>query len=85
MQAACWLVIHGLACVEGMAFDARGRLLDLGAPLPASGESFQTSGCPDCNRPYYNEQPGSIPYNYPRPLTAKEAIQAVQAMELREG
>ncbi|MBN1137127.1 MAG: radical SAM protein [Anaerolineae bacterium] len=82
MQAARWLIAHGLARVEGMAFDPQGRLLDLGAPLPASGEPFQTSGCPDCNRPFYNEQPGGVLYNYPRPLTAKETAQAVQAMEL---
>jgi lipoyl synthase len=83
MQAALWLIAHGLARVEGMAFDPHGCLLDLGAPLPASGEPFQTSGCPHCNRPFYNEQPGGILYNYPRPLAAGEATQAVQAMELR--
>jgi biotin synthase len=27
--------------------------------------SFLTKGCPGCNRPYYNESPGRIPYNYP--------------------
>ena len=83
MQAALWLIAHGLARVEGMAFDPQGCLLDLGAPLPTSGEPFQTSGCPDCNRPFYNEQPGGILYNYPRPLAAGEATQAAQAMELR--
>jgi len=38
---------------------------------------FLTSGCPGCNRPFYNERPGRI-YNYPskRLLNAdKEAIQ----------
>jgi biotin synthase-related radical SAM superfamily protein len=85
MQAARWLIAHGLARVEGMAFDPQGCLLDLGGPLPASGEPFQTSGCPDCNRPFYNEQPGGVLYNYPRPLTAEEATQAVQAMEMWEG
>ena len=85
MQAARWLIAHGLARVEGMAFDPQGCLLDLGAPLPIPGEPFQTSGCPDCNRPFYNEQPSGILYNYPRPLTAEETTQAVQAMELREG
>jgi len=85
LQAARWLIAHGLARAEGMAFDPQGCLLDLGAPLPTSGEPFQTSGCPHCNRPFYNEKPGGILYNYPRPLTAEEATQAVQAMELREG
>ena len=27
--------------------------------------AFYTSGCPDCNRPYYNERPGQTIYNYP--------------------
>ncbi|HON42388.1 MAG TPA: radical SAM protein [Bacillota bacterium] len=43
------------------------------------GEAFQTSGCPGCNRPYYNERPGQIPYNYPRPLTPAESADAVAA------
>lgn len=47
------------------------------ADLLAGGEAFRTSGCPDCNRPYYNERPGGVMYNYPRPLTAAEAAQAI--------
>jgi biotin synthase-related radical SAM superfamily protein len=71
-----------MARSEGMDFDAEGRLIGLGALLPASGEPFQTSGCPDCNRPFYNEQPSGPLYNYPRPLTASEAGQAIQEMEI---
>jgi biotin synthase len=82
MQAASWLISHGQSCAWEMTFDPEGRLLDLGAPLPAGGEPFRTSGCPDCNRPYYNEQPGGPLYNYPRPLTPAEAAQAVQEMKL---
>ncbi|MCD6309213.1 MAG: radical SAM protein [Candidatus Eremiobacteraeota bacterium] len=33
---------------------------------------FMTSGCVDCNRPYYNERPGQRLYNYPRPLEEEE-------------
>ena len=40
-------------------------------------EAFRTSGCPGCNRPYYNERPGQIPYNYPRPPTPAELADAV--------
>jgi len=82
MQAARWLIVHNLTRVEEMAFDAQGQLIHLGSPLPAGGEPFQTSGCPDCNRPFYNEQPGGPLYNFPRPLTAGEAWQAVQEMEI---
>lgn len=28
-------------------------------------EALLTTGCPHCNRPYYNETPGRILYNYP--------------------
>jgi biotin synthase-related radical SAM superfamily protein len=82
VQAARWLIVHDLARVEGMAFDGQGRLCRLGSSLSASGEPFQTSGCPDCNRPFYNEQPGGPLYNYPRPLTAAEAARAIQEMEI---
>ncbi|MBN1661622.1 MAG: radical SAM protein [Anaerolineae bacterium] len=82
MQMARWLVTHDLARVEEMTFDPGGRLISLGAELPAGGEAFRTSGCPDCNRPFYNEQPGGTMYNYPRPLTGQEAERAVQEMEL---
>jgi biotin synthase-related radical SAM superfamily protein len=82
MQAARWLVVHSLARVEDMPFDGTGRLTCLGARLPPSGEPYQTSGCPDCNRPFYNEQPGGPLYNYPRPLTAEEAARAIQETEI---
>lgn len=82
IQAARWLIVHDLARVESMVFDAGGRLVALGASLPTTGEPFQTSGCPDCNRPFYNEQPRGPLYNYPRPLTADEAVRAIQEMEI---
>ncbi len=65
-----------------MVFGEEGRLLCLGAELPADGEPFRTSGCPDCNRPFYNEPPGGPLFNYPRPLTRAEADRAVQEMEM---
>jgi len=43
----------------------------------ADGKAFETSGCTDCNRPYYNERPGGVMYNYPRPLTPVEVKQAL--------
>ena len=80
MQAAHWLITHGGRRYGGMAFDSEERLTGLGTPLPQDGSPFRTSGCPDCNRPYYNERPGGVIYNYPRPLTAEEAARAVAEM-----
>jgi lipoate-protein ligase A/biotin synthase-related radical SAM superfamily protein len=82
-QAARYLMASGYARAEAMTFDGEGRLVSSGIPwekaraLLASGEAFRTSGCPDCNRPYYNERPSGPLYNYPRPLTATEAEAAV--------
>jgi len=83
MQAARWLIVHDLARADGMAFDALDRVIELPtASLPEAGTPFETSGCPDCNRPFYNEQPGGVMYNYPRPLTAEEALHAIVDMAL---
>lgn len=45
--------------VNGRVFIKR-RFLEL-----ISKDAFLTSGCPDCNRPYYNESPRGPIYNYP--------------------
>ena len=51
----------------------------------ADGQAFQTSGCDDCNRPYYNERPGGLIYNYPRKLTSLEVTQAIAECEIIRG
>jgi len=62
--------------VEGqLMFDIPdNRLVD----LLAEGSAFRVSGCPGCNRPYYNERPSGPLYNYPRPLNRKEVIEAIK-------
>jgi biotin synthase len=82
MQAARWLTVHGWVRAEEMEFDEGDRLVRWAAPVPIGAEAFRTSGCPDCNRPFYNEQPSGPLYNYPRPLTAGEAAQANLDMEV---
>lgn len=47
-----------------------------------SGTAFRTTGCPDCNRPYYNESPQGNLYNYPRPLTTEEVTLAIKQSTL---
>ena len=49
------------------------------------GQVYQTSGCDDCNRPYYNERPGGVMYNYPRPLTYGEVAKAIWECEILRG
>lgn len=83
MQGARWLIVHGWARVEDMAFGAGERLDHFGVFVFIPGDAFRTSGCPDCNRPFYNEQPSGPLYNYPRPLTEEEAARAIWEMEVR--
>ncbi|MGA2523136.1 MAG: radical SAM protein [Candidatus Bathyarchaeia archaeon] len=78
MQLARFLIVKGIAQVDGMCFDKDGKIVNFGMPkevledVVLSGEPFLTSGCPDCNRPFYNEKPSGPIYNYPRKLTYRE-------------
>ncbi|HEM61386.1 MAG TPA: radical SAM protein [Chloroflexi bacterium] len=84
LQAARHLLVQGLCSVEDLSFSAQGRILSFGLAreelrsILARGEAFQTSGCPGCNRPYYNEPPRGPLYNYPARLSAREACRAVE-------
>jgi len=86
MQAARYLICGGYAGLEQFRFDDAGRLVRITLPawpeLLADGRAFQTSGCPDCNRPYYNERPGGTMFNYARRLEAGEAQRALAEMRL---
>ncbi|MEM2874573.1 MAG: radical SAM protein [Candidatus Hadarchaeales archaeon] len=72
VQVIRYLISHGLSRSEQMEF-REGRAVHFGMdeePLDeiiSSGEPFQTSGCPGCNRPFFNESPRGPIYNYPRP------------------
>jgi biotin synthase-related radical SAM superfamily protein len=88
MQVAQYLITNSLARIGGFTFSATGQLLSFNLPrLPeilADGVAFQTSGCPDCNRPFYNERPGGPMYNYPEPLTSEQIETAVGELGCRE-
>jgi len=85
MQVAQYLISNSLACVGNFTFSPAGQLLSFNLPrLPeilADGVAFHTSGCPDCNRPFYNERPGGTMYNYPRPLRAEDVERAIRELE----
>ncbi len=86
LQAARWLLAQGLVNARALRYDEAGRLIGLGltkgemARLLEGGEAFRTAGCAGCNRPYYNERPGGVLYNYPRPLTPKENAREIGAL-----
>jgi len=81
IQVARHLILHGIARYENMTFCFDGRLVDFGVEkerlmlMIQTGVPFLTSGCPNCNRPYYNEKPTGPIYNYPRELTRTELLE----------
>jgi len=69
VQLARHLIVEKLASYSDMKFK-EGTLIDYGAKekvilnVIEDGKAFQTSGCPDCNRPMANETFSKI-FNYP--------------------
>lgn len=71
IQLARYLIVKGQTRFEKLQFNEYGCLIDFGvheetlSSAILSGQPFQTSGCPACNRPYYNEKPSGPLYNFP--------------------
>ncbi len=88
VQVARHLITNGLAKATDMQFDRDGQIVDFAISKDAllsvveTGKTFQTSGCPDCNRPFYNEKPSGPIYNYPRKILAKEISEIKQQLKL---
>jgi len=86
IQAARYLLTTKACRVEEFRFSPTGQIVSYGLgrarlrALLADGWAFQTAGCPGCNRPYYNERPGRVMYNYPRPLTVGETRAAMSSV-----
>jgi biotin synthase-related radical SAM superfamily protein len=86
VQLARYLIVNGVARYERMRFDAFGRIVDFGARKEVlmraveGGQPFLTSGCPDCNRPFYNEKPSGPIYNYPRTMRSEEVAEIRQQL-----
>ena len=82
LQVARYLIVNGKSRAKDFRFAPDGRIESYGMgalqlqALLADGRAFETSGCPGCNRPYYNERPGGALYNYPRALRPEEAAAA---------
>jgi len=78
MQLARYLLLNKISHLNKFTFNEAGNLVSFGLEkekiddIIRSGMPFLTSGCPGCNRPYYNERPGETLYNYPRSLSSEE-------------
>ncbi len=73
IQLMRYIFTQGKASSFNFEFDKLGSLVSLSTNISRSGTEallrtpliYTTSGCPDCNRPYYNETPAGPMYNYP--------------------
>jgi biotin synthase-related radical SAM superfamily protein len=89
IQIARHLIVHGIARCEDMRFDEEECVSDFSVDkqtllqIIQMGEPFPTSGCPNCNRPYYNEKPSGPIYNYPRKISQKELSEIERQLSLR--
>ncbi|UCD95864.1 MAG: radical SAM protein [Candidatus Bathyarchaeota archaeon] len=71
IQLARHLIVNRQVDFSEVGFDSNGEVKDFGISSTQldeaikSGDPFRTSGCPDCNRPFYNEKPSGPIYNFP--------------------
>ncbi|MEM3597058.1 MAG: radical SAM protein [Candidatus Bathyarchaeia archaeon] len=91
IQVARHLIVHGISRHESMSFNNKGEIIDFGiekdmlVKIVETAKPFLTSGCPNCNRPYYNEKPGGPIYNYPREPTENEIALLKMKLKLNCG
>jgi len=71
IQIAHYFIAKGKTSLAVMHFNRKGGITGYGLTNEElnkeidSGLPFRTSGCPNCNRPFYNEKPSGPLYNYP--------------------
>jgi biotin synthase len=88
VQLARYLIVNGTANYRDMRFNADGKITYFGMKkeklmrIAETGKPFLTSGCPHCNRPYYNEKPSGPIYNYPRNIQEEEVSAIKQQLNL---
>jgi biotin synthase len=88
IQVARHLINNDIITSSDLEFDGSGKITGYGKieldKILSNGEAFQTTGCPGCNRPYYNERPSGPFYNYPRPLINKEVRTELSKLEVNK-
>lgn len=90
LQLAHYLIVNNQVHVKEMRFDSSGKLKNLNVSSKLveetikRGDTFRTSGCTDCNRPFFNEKPQGPIYNYPQALN-EDDIRTVNAQIMEYG
>lgn len=92
IQVARFLIYNDIS--HTFKFDKNGKITGFGLEFEELGNAiklsaFMTTGCMDCNRPFYNENPGGELYNYPYELSSEDyqraLIQATKDTEAFHG
>jgi biotin synthase-related radical SAM superfamily protein len=71
IQIAHYFIVKRKTSLAVMHFNKKGGITGYGLTNEElnkeidNGLPFRTSGCPNCNRPFYNEKPSGPLYNYP--------------------
>jgi biotin synthase-related radical SAM superfamily protein len=87
VQLARYFIMRRETQFRNMRFDGKGRIIVFGVSKNqleeaiSHGHVFQTSGCPNCNRPYYNERPSGLMYNFPRQLLPDEISEIKEQLD----
>lgn len=85
IQFAKYLIENRLVRFEEMSFN-NNQLIDYGIKnsiireIIETGDPFLTSGCPNCNRPFYNEKPSGPLFNFPHVLNSFEITKIKQLL-----
>lgn len=80
IQLAHHFITKGIVTCKEMEFDDEGNLVFFGVneeiliKTIRGGRAFITSGCPGCNRPFYNEGARGPIYNFPKKPKRNESI-----------
>lgn len=80
LQLGRFLIYNNEKNSKDFTFNMRGDIINININkkelnmLITDTNTFLTSGCPGCNRPFYTSKPSGPVYNYPRPLTEKEKM-----------
>lgn len=86
IQLAKYLIDDGVVSFDKLGFNNFDQLVSYGidksvlSKIVEFGTPFLTSGCPDCNRPFYNERPSGPLFNFPRALKEIEIVKIKQLL-----
>jgi biotin synthase-related radical SAM superfamily protein len=78
LQLGRFLLSNGILTLKDFTFNSKEELIKVNINkqrlwnIIEETNAFKTSGCPDCNRPYYTSKPTGPIYNYPRNLSIGE-------------